>query len=476
MKFRRIVTALSAAALTLCLSTAASGAVSFTDTVDHPAESVIRQFATLKILEGDGYGHFFPDLSISRGDMCTILDRVFIYTDRAPNTFTDLNEKKWYAEPMLKLNALGIVQGDGNLIRPLDTIRWDEALVMIARAFGLEEDFDLALPVEVGRWARGYLAAMWKAGYFSMEDFDPAAPFSRADTVITLNNVVSDLGWTVTGKIKIANKLVPIQESVPVYQYDTESFYEKDGRYYYDDGVTPVAYGIDVSAYQKEIDWQAVAADGIDFALIRVGYRGWGEAGRLVIDEYFEANMQGAREAGLDLGVYFFSQAVTPQEAEEEARLVLECLDGQPLTYPVIFDWETISGVNGRANKLDTETLHACARAFNSVISAAGYQPMAYFSQSLGLLKYDLSRLTDYPFWLAYYASEPDPNFYYNFRMWQYSSTGKVAGIEGNVDMNICFYPFGRVHEDRPDETATDPFGGPLRNASQETGSDAVLP
>ena len=192
--------------------------------------------------------------------------------------------------------------------------------------------------------------------------------------------------------------------------------------------------GIDVSAYQKEIDWPAVAADGIDFAILRLGYRGYTEGG-LFLDKTFEQNLQGALNAGLDVGVYFFSQAVTPEEAEQEADYVCSALDGYDITYPVAFDWEPISDESARTNGLDGETLTQCADAFCARVKEAGYTPAVYFNQSLGYLRYDLRELTDYALWLAEYDSKPD--FYYHFDLWQYTHTGQVAGIEGNVDLDL---------------------------------------
>lgn len=438
MKPVRFLSACLAAALSAGLCLAPVSAASFTDTIGHEAEAAIDLFATLKILEGDGNGHFFPDQSITRGDMCTILDRVFTYTETVPNTFSDLDESMWYAAPMLKLNAAGIVQGDGNGIRPLDTIRWDEALVMIARAFGISEQPDGVLPFQVDAWAHGYVSALLSAGYLPSDQIDPAAPFTRADTVTVLNNIVSDLGWESAGKVLILKQLVSILDGVSTSSYDDDSFYEADGRIYYDDGVTPVTYGIDVSTHQNEIDWNAVAADGIDFAMIRLGYRGYGKEGTLNLDQYFHQNMTGALAAGLDVGVYFFSQAITAEEAVEEANFVLQYLEGYDITYPVVFDWENVSTTSARTHNLDTDTLNACAVAFCDTISAAGYQPMVYFNGYLGLLRYDLSAIDDYPFWYAYYNGVY-PNLYYDFQMWQYTSSGSVAGIEGKVDMNLCF-------------------------------------
>ena len=446
MKPVKFLSACLSGALALGLCLAPAGAASFTDTVGHVAEEAISLFADLKILEGDGNGHFFPDQSITRGDLCTILNRVFTYTESVPNTFPDLDESMWYAEPMLKLCAAGIVQGDGTGIRPLDTIRWDEALVMIARAFGIEEQPDGVLPFPVDSWAAGYVSALLSAGYLPSDQIDPAAPFTRADTVTILNNIISDLGWSSAGKVLILKQLVPILEGVATSHYDRDSFYEADGRIYYDDGVTPVTYGIDVSTHQNEIDWNAVAADGIDFAIIRLGYRGYGQEGTLNLDKYFEQNINGALAAGLDVGVYFFSQAITAEEAVEEANFVLQYLEGYDITYPVVFDWENVSTTSARTHNLDSATLNACAVAFCDTIAAAGYQPMVYFNGYLGLLRYDLSAIDDYPFWYAYYNGVY-PNLYYDFQMWQYSSSGSVAGIEGKVDLNICFGgQYGQSH------------------------------
>lgn len=438
MRPKRFFSALLAALLTAGLCASPAAAASFTDTEGHEAEEAIELFTRLEILRGDGEGHFLPDASITRGDLCTILDRVFIYTETAPNTFPDLDETKWYAQPMLRLNALGIILGDGDGIRPLDTIRWDEALVMIARAFGLEEQPEQELPWPAEPWAAGYIGAMYAAGYLPERELELTAPFTRADTVTVLDLVLADLGWEAAGKILFRSRLYPILPDVPVNGYDMEAFSEENGRFYYDDGVTPVHYGIDVSSFQNEVDWEAVAADGIEFVMIRLGFRGYTQ-GTMVEDKFFQQNIDAARAAGLNVGVYFFSQAITPEEGAEEARFVLEALKGREVDYPIVFDWEPYTNIpEARTNGLSGEMLTSCAIAFCETIKEAGLTPMVYFNTTQGYRDYDLSRLTDYPFWYALYGPKT-PNFYYEFQMWQYSSTGSVAGIEGNVDLNICF-------------------------------------
>ena len=230
--------------------------------------------------------------------------------------------------------------------------------------------------------------------------------------------------------------LTPL-EGMPLNPYDKSGFtLDEKGRVAYGLGGRRARTGIDVSTHQKEIDWQAVAADGVEFAILRLGHRGYSEGG-LFLDQAFERNLRGALDAGLEVGVYFFSQAVTPQEAEEEADYVLEALNGQELAFPVAFDWENISGDEARTDGLDGEAMTRCAAAFCKRIEDAGYRPAVYFNQTQGYLHYDLRDLTDYELWLAEYG--PTPNFYYHFDLWQYSHTGRVDGIQGDVDMDLAF-------------------------------------
>ena len=205
------------------------------------------------------------------------------------------------------------------------------------------------------------------------------------------------------------------------------------------DGVRARA-GVDVSYYQGAVDWEKVKADGIDFALIRLGYRGYSE-GKLNLDERFEENYTNAAAAGLEVGVYFFAQATTPEEAREEADFVLAALNGRALQYPVVYDWETITpGKGARTEEMTGEEITACAAAFCARIKEAGYQPMVYFNTSLGYLSLDLSQVQEHPFWLAQYQQFPE--FYYRFDLWQYTHEGQVEGITGKVDLNLDLRPF----------------------------------
>lgn len=194
--------------------------------------------------------------------------------------------------------------------------------------------------------------------------------------------------------------------------------------------------GIDISRYQKEVDFEAVKASGVDFVMIRLAYRGY-ETGRIVYDKYGFSNIENALAAGLEVGVYFFSQAITPEEAEEEAYFILDAVRDYNITMPIVFDWESVSDPDARTADMDKKTLTACCKAFLETIDAAGYRPMVYFNRRQSRYHMDISALKEYEFWLAAYTDRMD--FPYKIKMWQYTNSGSVPGIEGDVDINVYF-------------------------------------
>lgn len=212
---------------------------------------------------------------------------------------------------------------------------------------------------------------------------------------------------------------------------DTVVTYEGDENY-------TIRKGVDVSKWQGYVDWEKVKADGYDFAFMRLGYRGY-EEGLLHVDTTFHQNMQNAGEAGLDLGVYFFSQALTEEEAIEEANFVLEALQDYQLQLPIVYDPEFVYEENSRTKDLTGEQITKNSIAFCETIRAAGYNPMIYSNMYWEAELFDMSQLQDYPFWYADYTEKPQTP--YDFSFWQYSDTGKVDGIEGNADLNIQFIP-----------------------------------
>lgn len=227
----------------------------------------------------------------------------------------------------------------------------------------------------------------------------------------------------------------------PVYEspYTWDNLIHEEGRfYYYKDDALVSRTGIDVSSHQHEIDWQAVAADGVEFALIRAGYRGSTE-GLVYLDEHYYTNIEGAQNAGLMVGVYFFSQALTEEEAVEEAEFLLTHLEGRELEYPVVYDFEPVTTeVPGRANDISQEQATRNAQAFCDCIEAAGYTTMLYGNKKDIARYYDPSLVEVSEVWVAEYGAL-FPSGQFDFSMWQYSSTAQVAGISVNVDMNIHF-------------------------------------
>ena len=229
--------------------------------------------------------------------------------------------------------------------------------------------------------------------------------------------------------------VTPLSGKSIYYPFDRSLFVtDERGRISYrGEGYTCLT-GIDVSEHQYDIDWQKVAADGIDFAIIRTGYRGY-TSGGLYEDKYFRQNMEGALNAGLQVGVYFFSQATSRREAHEEAAYVLEQIKDYSVTLPVVFDMEILAE-DYRTYNMSRRTLYGVTRAFCEDVKAAGYEPMIYMTQYLGYQKYTLRELSDYGFWFAEYYVDY-PSFVYDIDMWQYSDTGSVAGVSGNVDMDV---------------------------------------
>lgn len=221
--------------------------------------------------------------------------------------------------------------------------------------------------------------------------------------------------------------------TVPSNPYAPEDFVTKG------DYLTCVAgdsvLGIDVSVWQGQIDWEQVKAAGVEFVMIRIGWRG-SEQGLLAQDECAQANYEGAKAAGLKVGGYFFSQAISVEEAVEEARYALQLIEDWELDMPLAYDWEYINE-ESRTGSMDARTLTDCTKAFCETVKAAGYEPMIYFNEDQSHKQMYLDELTQYGFWLAMYESQMD--YPYKVDMWQHSCTGTVPGIEGNVDLNLFF-------------------------------------
>ena len=409
--------------------------------------------------------------------------------------FPDLKKDAWYYEYILRLTEEGIINGytDGTF-KPAAQVTWGQALKMLTLCAGFPEK-----EAEKGEhWAAGYLKFAETKGFIkknSVKNLNTEitrdqmatlmAAFLELDTKnVTIKSPYEDTNsstvlalyeagifqgsldsagkrWFKGGDkisrseistalcrcmdyveanfVCISGDRAKINFNLKMQSYDPEKFFSRDGRIYYSDPSLELRYGIDVSQHQYEIDWKKVAADGVDYAIIRAGYRGYSKGG-LSVDPYFEANMKGAAEAGIDIGVYFFSQAISVKEAIEEADYLLELIKDYDISYPVVFDWEPMQYSGSRTYTYDGKVITDCAIAFMDRIAKAGYTPMMYYNKTMAYLKLDVARLESYYTWLAQYKIAA-PDYLYHFDMWQYG-TAEVDGIEGEVDMNISFIDF----------------------------------
>lgn len=231
-------------------------------------------------------------------------------------------------------------------------------------------------------------------------------------------------------------RFFPIQNDLKKNTFDQTNLVKLDNGQlqYLEDGKVISHKGIDVSYHQGEIDWQAVAADGVEFAIIRVGIRGYG-TGKVVLDEMFEQNIQGAINNGIKVGVYFYSHSINQEEVEEEVNLVLEQLAPYKITGPVVYDAEKVS--KSRTSSISMEGRTAMAVTFCEAVKAAGYRPMLYLNLDTAFTVFDLTQLEQYDKWFAHYGT--DMYYPYDYKIWQYSESGRVNGISSAVDLNISF-------------------------------------
>ena len=243
--------------------------------------------------------------------------------------------------------------------------------------------------------------------------------------------------------IKSANgkeEWVLISPYLPKHEYDfTKLVCQSNIMKYYEDGKQVSYVGTDISKYQDYVDFVKLKKAGIDFVMIRVGARGYG-SGQIVIDEYFLDNIKRATDAGLEVGVYFFSQAITVEEAVEEANVVLENIKDYKVSYPVAFDMEHVDNDTARIDNLTKTDKTTITQAFLDTIRLAGYKTVIYGEKEWLIKEIDMSKLTGYDVWLA--QTEDIPDYPYQFTMWQYSTNATLDGIAGYANLNISFIDY----------------------------------
>ncbi len=245
----------------------------------------------------------------------------------------------------------------------------------------------------------------------------------------------------------VVNVYVPerrrIYGQIPVNSYQLDNFKLEEGfMAYYDEEGNKISHlGVDMSYHQQMVDWEELKNSKAEFVMLRCGYRGYTEGG-LIVDEKFKEYAQAANDAGIPLGVYFFTQAVTVEEAEEEAEFVLSLIEDYEISYPVAFDTEYVSdsGARTRTAEISDELRSRMCIAFCEKIKEAGYYPMIYAGENWMRRNLNLDMLQEYDFWAPQYLDEND--FMYDFAIWQYTESGFIPGIDGEVDLNISMVDY----------------------------------
>jgi GH25 family lysozyme M1 (1,4-beta-N-acetylmuramidase) len=233
---------------------------------------------------------------------------------------------------------------------------------------------------------------------------------------------------------------VNINKALKKNSYSETGFQKENGiMHYYENGRDISYAGVDISKNSGTVDFEALKKSGISFVMIKLGSRGY-DTGKVTLDSSFVTNIQGAEAAGLGVGIYFYSQAVSEAEATEEVNFILQNLKGYTITYPVVMDMELVANDTARTDKLSAADKTRVAATFMSGVQAAGYIPAVYGNKEWLLTKINLQSIGQSKVWLSQPGDIPD--YPYQFVMWQYSTGGKVNGISGNADLDISMIDF----------------------------------
>lgn len=224
--------------------------------------------------------------------------------------------------------------------------------------------------------------------------------------------------------------------------YDFKNLSENANlRKYTDNGKKISRVGVDISKHNGQVNFNSIKAAGVDFVMLRLGARGY-STGQLSLDDNFLENMDAAIEAGLDIGIYFYSQAISQDEVMQEANFVIQNLEPYRahITYPVAYDMENVANDKARIDGLSRDDKTALAVAFLNGMQTAGYMPMVYGNKEWLIKNVDLTKLQDYDIWLSQEQAIPD--YPYQFAMWQYTTTGVLNGVTGDASLNLCFVDY----------------------------------
>ena len=447
---KRVLTLILAALLVIgCVPAAASEAPAVSPFSDVSPDdwfySYVMELYQQDIIRGTENGSYLPYETVSWGQAFKlILGAIGVKADESKNSghWADV-----YVQPAIN-NRLVYSFNKSYLDEPVDRL---SIARMTARAMDL---VSISGPSPYVDCDDGYVVELYEKGIMIGQNdgthFMPNEPITRSEMATLIWRIMhSDYQGDM---VRVSNYWVDLFDSVPRSTFSRAQFStDSAGRVTYNNGW--YVRGVDVSEHKGVIDWYSVKEDGIDFAIIRVGGR-YLNSGNIFADKYWRRNVEGALAAGLNVGVYFFSQALNAKEGLEEAEYVLDLIKDykDQIDYPVICDWEYL----GNYSSTDHARTYLCEpgpvtdgiAAFCERVEQEGYTAGVYFNKYCGMVKMDLSRLTDYEFWYDEYTKYPTSP--YQFQMWQYSCTGKVAGISSNTDMDLCFVPYAPVKPAAP--------------------------
>lgn len=426
----------------------------FLDLAEDWYVDAIQKLRAAGVMRGDENNHASPDAPVTREEAVVLIARAF---DIAPLegdlSYADANDvSDWAAGCVGAMTAAEYIRGGGNnCFFPKNPLTRAEAVTifnnMITACFYESGEYDyrpfegLAKFVIIAADDVTILNFDIGGNILLAEGVNPET--IRLKTVQHYGNIYQCVPGEFIRHLKASSYIVPINEHLPVCSWDSSLFVkDEQGRMRYADDTVTTYFGVDVSSWQGNVDWHKLKAQGVHFAFLRVGYRGY-ESGVINPDTKFEENIKGALDAGIHVGVYFFSQALDGDEAYAEALYVLDKIKDYNITFPVVFDWETVSSSTARTNNMDTEKLCQAANVFCNTVADAGYIPMVYCNQNVSLLYYELSRIQAFDFWYAEYKDQP--TFYYDFDIWQYSASAKLDGVpDALIDVNISFVDYSQ--------------------------------
>lgn len=390
------------------------------------------------VVNGRGNGVFDPEASVTVGEA---LKLILLAAGKEEQSPTGAHWASGYAE-LARSNDYLAEQTLADLEQP---IKRADVARLAAKAIGFGQSFASTPFVDT---KNGYAAALAEINVLNgivengESHFYPNKLLTRAEISTIVWRLRNQVALGVSQTVRYGSHDYKVNAELALNDYDPDYFSGKGVTMTYNEPGVTVLRGVDVSRWQEDIDWEKVAADGVQFAILRAGAR-YQTSGELFTDRKFEEYYAGASAVGIKLGYYIYSQAVNTDEAVEEADYILSLLKGKRVDGPVVFDWETAGSdnPNARSNNVPVSVVCDCAVAFCERIKAAGYSPMIYMNTHDAYIKYDLSRLQDYPIWYAGQYNGAYPKFVYDFDIWQYTSSGKVDGISGGADMDLWFFP-----------------------------------